>query len=384
MPGPVHGPGMNSRLITPDIAVALCASQHSDALEVAICFGAELVVTDGQAPQWVQLLPVGEITPVDGREPWTCNNPDAVIAASQSRLARMQTDYDHGSDTSGSSRAAGWIKELKASGPNGEPGIWARMDWTEAGGKAVASKEYRFLSPVFNFRKDTRQVTDILRAALTNNPALVMTALASAQPIIPPTKENMVDLTKLLKLLGLPDTATEADATAAIEAMCQDASAMASTKKGVCSILAAAGLTADIAKFDDTVATAICTKLKVAGESDTATLSADLTTAQLRILELVGNAETKTAEQRIEAALASQQITPAQKTDALALCKRDPAAFDAFIAKAVPVLTPGKVTPSKKVGADNGLSEEEAAVCSSLDIKPEDYKATAKAMGYEE
>jgi len=369
----------------PDVAVALCAAV--DLYDTANCSVTELVIADGgQAPEWVQLLPAGDVKPVDGRDPWTNRDPEQVIAASATALARMSIDYDHGTDNGGSSRAAGWIKELKAKGPKGEPGIWARVEWNEDGAKAVAAKEYRFLSPVFNFVKSTRQVTDVVRAALTNNPALVLKALASAQPNNNPNKETTLDLKALAKLLGLPETATQADIEAAIKGLCDGQAAMAAKKKGVCSVMSAAGLAEDFDKFDDAAATAICTKIKTvpADVTELATLRAEHSTALARILELEGKAETQTAEQMVDAAIAAVKLTPGQRVSALALCRHDPAAFKALIEKAVPVVVPGKKDAPNGGGAQSGkLDEGQTAICRMTGVNPEDFVKNLPAK-YEE
>jgi phage I-like protein len=370
----------------PDVAVALCAAV--ELYETANCSATELVMAEnGQAPEWVQLLPAGDVKPVDGREPWTNGDPAKVIEASLAALPRMSIDYDHGTNTGGSSRAAGWIKELKAKGPKGEPGIWARVEWTGPGAEAVAAKEYRFLSPVFNFVKGSRQIISIKRAALTNDPALVMTALASAEPNNHPNKETTLDLKALAKLLGLPETATAEDITAAIKAMCDGQGAMAAKKKALCSVMKAAGLAEDFDKFDDTAATAICTKIAAVPPEATevATLRAALTASQLQVLELQGTAEKKSAEQKVEDAKNAGQITPAQVEVALALCKRDPAAFEAFIKKATPVVKPGKTEAPKGGDTKAGeLDEGQLAICRMVGLTPEKYAETLKAQANDE
>jgi phage I-like protein len=64
--------------------------------------------------------------------------------------------------------------------------IFARVEWTAEAAEAVKGKKYRYVSPVFEHAKDG-SVERILRAALTNNPALIeLPALAHARTQTPP------------------------------------------------------------------------------------------------------------------------------------------------------------------------------------------------------
>ena len=216
---------MKRFLISAGDQIALCDAQPSDQMSVANC-ASLLIIENGAPPEWVQLIPPGEFKPADSREPWKLVDPQKVIAASQPFLATMNIDYDHGTDMGGSSRAAGWIKQLAAHGPKGEPGIWGLVDWNAQGAQDVSTKAFRYISPVFAFDKNTREVTAILRAALTNNPALrQLKALASVQP-----GENMDMLKKIAVALGLPETATLDDILNAIGGMKNAGAATAATR----------------------------------------------------------------------------------------------------------------------------------------------------------
>ena len=56
-----------------------------------------------------------------------------------------------------------------------------RICSARSGAAAIRSRDYRYLSPVFDHAKGTNVVMRILRAALTNNPALHLKAVASCQ-----------------------------------------------------------------------------------------------------------------------------------------------------------------------------------------------------------
>jgi len=92
------------------------------------------------APEWIQLLPLGTFSGRDGRGPYHVNDPEAVIAATREYHGNTDIPLDYNHQTEFASQngkpapAAGWIKELETR----PDGIWARVEWTEAGARAVA------------------------------------------------------------------------------------------------------------------------------------------------------------------------------------------------------------------------------------------------------
>src|SRR6185312_16948081 len=98
----------------------------------ATCANTLPVITGGAAPEWIQLLPFGDVKPQDGRKPWSVKDIASIITASGNKP--LAIDYDHGTDrehaAESNSRAAGWMTELRDGGPAGEPGLWAKVEWT--------------------------------------------------------------------------------------------------------------------------------------------------------------------------------------------------------------------------------------------------------------
>ena len=162
-----------------------------------------------QPPREILLLPAGEIPtrPHDSRPPW--HNPDAgaVVAATRELTLDLAIDYDHQSDRSAANGqpapAAGWIRRVFER----DGAVWGEVEWTERAAAMIRAREYRFVSPVFRYETATRVVRRTTGAALTNDPAMFMRAIASTQP----RTETDMDLDKLRTALGLADEAGEAE-----------------------------------------------------------------------------------------------------------------------------------------------------------------------------
>lgn len=131
--------------------------------------------------EWIELLPAGRFYTNDGRGPFQNDDPQAVIRLSrQLQAGGLPIDFDHATDRAAPqglpAPAAGWIREFRVVAG----AIMARVEWTPRGAAAVKGKEYRFISPVFEFDPpagslagaETGRVVRIKRAGLTNNPAL--------------------------------------------------------------------------------------------------------------------------------------------------------------------------------------------------------------------
>ena len=169
-------------------------------------------------PEWIHVLPAGTFSGTDGRGPYKLGDPAAVIAASMA-LGRLPIDENHATDLAAPagrpSPAKGWIVALKMREPDAQGqggGIWAQIEWNEAGRALMADRAYRAFSPVFEHDGKTGEVGRLLRAALTNTPNLTQLATLHAQ------QDPQMDLPALRLALGLAETATEAEILAAATA----------------------------------------------------------------------------------------------------------------------------------------------------------------------
>jgi len=133
----------------------------------------------------------------------------------------IAVDYDHATDRGGSSEAAGWIKSLSVDGNQ----VWANVEWTPEGAKAVREKRWRFISPTFTESakdKAGRQLGSTLhRVALTNDPFLRGMAAVTLSAARPEFAERLdepadsrpsmpdFDTKKLATALGVDDDETK-------------------------------------------------------------------------------------------------------------------------------------------------------------------------------
>lgn len=151
---------------------------------VRVC--CEVLPPEGaSAPEWIQITPRGPL--VQARDGRTFQINDNLRLLANTELPLL-LDWEHESERpNGSTRAAGWIEELRWEDPASQPdgsafpraGMWGRVSWTSTGSSDVASRAYRYLSPVLLLDAETRSVEQIVSVALTNTPALRMHGLDS-------------------------------------------------------------------------------------------------------------------------------------------------------------------------------------------------------------
>lgn len=166
--------------------------------------------------QWIHLLPAGTMETQDARGPFHARDLPSIIRNSLAvaRGGKIAVDFNHaidlGSATGAPTPAAGWIGKLEAR----SDGIWGLVEWTPNAASMVRDKEYRFISPVIRFQPD-KSVTAIIRASLTNNPNLTLTALNQAQA--GGSMDNEELLSELRNILALDAEASQADVVAAVK-----------------------------------------------------------------------------------------------------------------------------------------------------------------------
>ena len=264
-------------------------------------------------------------------------------------------DYEHQTQLAAQNGrpapAAGWITSLEWEEGRG---LFAGVDWTDKARAHIRTGEYRYISPVFAFDRQSGAVLRLICAALTNHPALDGMDAASATFTYeePPMKQ-------ILAALGLPETADEAAALAALTTLRQERD----------SAKAQAEAAPDPQKF-----VAMATFSAVQQEA-----------AQLRgeLTKLKNEAQAAALKDDIEAALKDGRLTAATKGWAESLAKTAPDALKAYLAAQPPVRAlagtqTGGTPPAGDKPGTVSLTDEEQYVCDQLGMTAEEYR---KAKG---
>ncbi len=319
--------------------------------------------------QWVHLLTPGVVQARDGRA-FVLDDPTAVVEASLRRAGTtdIPVDYEHQIDHAKANGkpapAAGWVKKFDVR----DSGIWGLVEWTEAAAAMIGRKEYRYLSPVIALTADFH-ILAIYRVALTNNPALDLVALASAEdalpgggagkavdgrsvpraaeaPAIPRTPAHFLQTTFNGEGTGTGDRDDAFSWATAFPTELLFARERPSAMSVSPAILGALDLPAEA---DEQAVLDAIDALRVRVEDVAAPAALGAMTALMTELGTDRQKfRSERVEMKIETAMRDGVIVPAMKEWATALCMSDEAAFDGFVAKVgtpfasffKPVITP--------------------------------------------
>lgn len=336
-------------------------------------------------PEWVRFLAEGANKGRSGRAYTVLSAHDVTKASTAWKgaidlIVCFEHQFDRARHNGQRAEAAAWIKEFAATGPDGSPGLWARVEWLPETAQLIRDRKYRYLSAVIEHDAQGN-VLRVLRATLTNLPEMdTATALFSANP----RKEIDVNptLLALLSALGITGVTTDEDAGKKLTPLMALLTALGKT------------LNVDVAALSAMTAEQISTSLqkpladKIATLSATAKVGADAApdaiVAGIRALgadpaqyvartvydDVAGRLATLTAETKgrtIDEAIKAGKLTPAMKPWAESL---EMAQLTAFLSSA-PVLVNGQqqhqqqhqvatLTAEEKAEATrHGLTEEE-------------------------
>ncbi|WP_420585826.1 phage protease [Ruegeria sp.] len=340
-----------------------------------------------EPPSEILLIPAGEVSfrPHDGRDPVHNSNPAAVVAATMALRGEtgvdLVIDFEHQTEFARSNGqpapAAGWISRVFERGG----AVWGAVRWTERAAAMIAAREYRYISPVFFYHAQTHEVTLIVSAALTNDPALHMRALARAETHSEKEGREM-DLEKLRKALGLAADADEAAIVAAAGAAHSAAGVLGETRKAL-----------ELDEAADSAAILAAARAGGSGDDDDGGdgADADPDPAQFvpraefdRVSASLTSLQTERVEERataaVDAATEAGKIAPAQRDWALAYAKKDPSGFEKFAASAAAILPKGQLVPDQAPAREAGsLTVEEKAVCRATGVSEKAFIESANA-----
>lgn len=380
--------------------------QHVTGEGAAPVTAGAIALPEGKAPEWIKLFPYGTYRGRDGRGPYTLSGPDhaaRVIAATAAYQAGadLAGDYEHQTQRSvingKPAPAAAWVKQLEAR----EDGLYARVDWTAPAAAAIETKEYRYVSPTWfgDGPDNTGNVVRVAGFGLTNNPNFTLPAIASQQG-------DLMD-PELLKLLGLPATASQADILAAVQKLMNG-------HTSVCKLLGIPETTTpdQVATAAQAAMTPLATALKVepnaglpamasavqavvaqsvaAGQVDLTKYVPMAVHAEVagQLAELQKRSVKTEADRAVEAAMAEGKVSPAQKAWAAEYASQNLPAFKAYVAAAPVIVTPATASQQGQVpggappanGQQGKLSADDLAIANQMGLSPEEY---AKALAEE-
>lgn len=344
------------------------------------------------APEWIRILPMGEVILGDGREPFRVSTAsiERIMEAWRWRGNDMVVDYEHQTISGREAPAAGWVKALTSV----FDGLWARVEWTDRAREYIEKKEYRYFSPVVQLN-ESREVEDLLHVALTNFPAITNLAplVLSVEPagkkgITNKREENTGNVEekgketdgagngndtgaerkemiaeKLKVILGLREDASEDQIVALVDDYIKISGGKSTPL--VPEIAAALGM----AEGDS------CSKALQRIES----LQAEVKNAarmreELNAMKL--QEALSRAERLIQEALSSRRTTPAELQQANGSLRRlahdDPDFFQELImSRPENSAIPGPLEPGGRYWTT--LTQEDREVCQNLGIRPEDF-----------
>ncbi len=287
-----------------------------------------------------------------------------MVAAFDAQKNDMVIDYEHQTLAGTEAPAAGWIKELIN---KGKDGVWAVVEWTEKAKEYLKNKEYRYLSPVFLKRASDNKVVKLINAGLTNQPAIDgMMPLINKMQVASykmqeeqKTKKEVIQMKRLLEVLGLDEDATEDAAIEAVKKLMAQPQVVANK-----TVLESLGLK-DGSTESEIVGTIMAMKQS---HSQTGDLAA-------KVKELSDRLAARDADELVACAMKEGKLTAAQKPWADEYAKRDPEGFKVFVAKASVVVPVGDMPKGgdKKAG---GLDDTTLLVAKMFGNKEEDVRKT--------
>lgn len=309
---------------------------------------------DGKAPEWIELIPAGPtVQGRDGRS-WLFDHDaqQLVLSSFVGRAIDLPIDWEHATQLKApkgeEAPAAAWIDALEVR----DGALWGHITWTPRARVQVENKEYRFLSPVFDYIPDNGRIVLLVSAGLSNKPNFHLTALNQEAPSENPTVKISP---ALLALLGLPETATEEEALAAANKL-KTAQATNSEHQNI-------------------------ERFVPRADYDTALSRATNAEQQLQTIKTEQHA--KAVDAAIQEASEAGKITPATAEYHRASC-HDQAGLDrfkAFVAAAPVVGDPSNLGERKPHSTTTALNAEEQSVCQQFGIDPAEYAKTKQSEG---
>jgi phage I-like protein len=166
-------------------------------------------------PREFRIFPFGVVKTTKGDFTFDREAAQEVIRRWREWGNRLSIDYEHRAVDpvdNGPAPAAGWFDlEVRTDG------LWAvNVEWTERAKGLLAQREYRYFSPAF-YADEKGRIIELINIALTNLPATKgMLPLVASKEAGGETETRRTSMEKVIRLLGLSETASELEAEGAI------------------------------------------------------------------------------------------------------------------------------------------------------------------------
>lgn len=306
--------------------------------------------SDGGPPELVELIPAGAVRGRDGRS-WSNAEPQAVLEHFAALRMDLPVDIEHATELKApkgeAAPAAGWVTGLELR----DGAVWGRIAWNASGRELVASRQYRYLSPVILYTKNGGVIAGLTSVALTNRPNLALQALNHNQGSNSPDKENRMNKA-ILAALQLPEDASDEQVLAKVQ-----------------------GLQTDLATATNHAAAPSLEKFVPRGDYDAALARA--ANAEQKLSELEQGRIEADIETAINAALAEGKITPATVEYHKAQCRQQGglARFAEYVKAAPTVGAPSGLDGKEPPTSDGkALNSDELTICERLGVSTEEYQ----------
>ncbi|EDQ7908766.1 hypothetical protein CFL29_003998 [Salmonella enterica] len=325
----------------------------------------------------VRIFPAGTFRSNDGRPKecpsWVMNAACAqrLIAAAASKKVDYSFDYEHQTlraVTNGKpAPASAWFKSLEWVEGDGLYAV--DVDWTAAASQMIAAREYRYLSPMFDYHPVTGEVGQLINVALTNLPALEeldegviaaasrLAATSSTFPESTSMDEEQIAylLSQLRWILNLPETSTAADIKTELEKIITAISGgkeLAATNVDLLALINA-GTDKD-ARIAEQAAQIADLSQRVYDPAKFVPVAV-LSQVQEQYAQTITESGSQEVEQLITAALSDRRLLPGElETWARDLGQKDPAALKTYLEKAPPMAALNRMQTQEVPGAPGG------------------------------
>ena len=174
-------------------------------------------LAEDPVPTRLLIAPWGKVRSSNGEFLVDDESARLVIEAYQEHATDLPIDYEHqtlGGRFSSPTGRAPAAGWITAIESEPNVGLFALVNWTEAAEGQLRAKEYRYLSPVAIVRKSDRKLVAVHSVALTNKPAIV-----GMEPIVNRCEldDDAVspDVVALREMLDLPNDTSNVEVVAA-------------------------------------------------------------------------------------------------------------------------------------------------------------------------